>query len=104
MTGTPIADAAAAAIDEEFAELAARRDVVTPADYPTDFAGYLRALAVGERATAALFARAAAFEKTDPDHRPIVVAALLAAERTHRDLAAAYDRTAETSTKARETP
>lgn len=93
MSVPSVFDAVLAAIDEEFADLQARRDVAHPDNHAT-FADYLRHLAAGERATADLYARLAEVQFPDPPRR-IIVTGLLTAQVTCRQRAAMYDQAAD---------
>lgn len=94
MTTSPILDAVLGAIDEEFDDLQARRDVAHPDNHAV-YADYLRHLAAGERTAAELYARHAdAHDPSDP-HVRIIKTGLLTAKVLCEQRAAMYDRAAD---------
>lgn len=99
MTTSPILDAVLGAIDEEFDDLQARRDLAHVDNHAT-YAGYLRHLAVGERTAAELYTRHAdAHDPMDP-HVRIIKTGLRTAATLCRQRAAMYDRAADLITTA----
>jgi hypothetical protein len=99
VTASPILDAVLSAIDDEFVDLMARRDVAHP-DNHTTFADYLRHLAAGERAAAELYTRHVDTQPADAPHRIIVVAGLRAAAVLCHQRAAMYDQAADRNPEA----